>query len=396
MLSASMTVTAVVYAYVSDSMPKICLTETDEMMISYIQESSSQLATRQPFRFCTTLWSGRWSGLRSLWYPLSRRKTKKQHPSLSRAQREEAATRFILALSDQQLVVGLAILVATIANQCTLNVTEFRIAFALAWISTTTHLATLDSLRHYFLRHQTVRNWRVFGMLVVMVLFLYCFIVVMMVYHVTDESLPVQCYISGKAKYYSPDVDTEEVSENEETEYIDLIAIAFDAFFSYASWAGVFLFVVSGYKSRIYESYDLPSSRAYSPGPLYASLAFWVLKLRSRDHAELATATVEEVHPERSRLGNMGQKADELSPNFCQTGIFQITWIRSTSGTVHNNVSPLLNSDYTIVSLYAFIQLHPSNRCAVVLDDILNRGHQYGIWSNDTVIVVDTPCIGCR
>jgi hypothetical protein len=73
-----------------------------------------------------------------------------------------------------------------------------------------------------------------------------------------------------------------------------LIAIAFDAFFSYASWAGVFLFVVSGYKSRIYESYDLPSSRAYSPGPLYASLAFWVLKLRSRDHAELATATVEE------------------------------------------------------------------------------------------------------
>ncbi|KAF1995262.1 hypothetical protein P154DRAFT_393041, partial [Amniculicola lignicola CBS 123094] len=61
--------------------------------------------------------------------------------------RQEALTRFILSLSDQQLVTGLGILVAAVSNQCTLSGAEFDIALSLAWFSATVHLVALDVLQ---------------------------------------------------------------------------------------------------------------------------------------------------------------------------------------------------------------------------------------------------------
>lgn len=98
--------------------------------------------------------------------------------------------RFILTLSDQQLATGLAILIAAIANQCTLTVWEFQLAFALAWFSSTTHLATLDVLREYFLSHGVVRNWRVFGMVTLLLLLIYSLI---MATASVNPTIPIQC-----------------------------------------------------------------------------------------------------------------------------------------------------------------------------------------------------------
>jgi hypothetical protein len=114
----------------------------------------------------------------------------KPHRKLTRRQREEVVKRFILTLSDQQLATGLAILIAAVANQCTLTVWEFQLAFSLAWFSSTTHLATLDVLREYFLSHGAVRNWRVFGMIALLVLLMYSLIMAMAS---VDTTIPIQC-----------------------------------------------------------------------------------------------------------------------------------------------------------------------------------------------------------
>lgn len=124
----------------------------------------------------------------------------KPHRELTRRQREEVVKRFILTLSDQQLATGLAILIAAVANQCTLSVWEFQLAFALAWFSSTTHMATLDCLQEYFLQHGAVRNWRVFGMIAVLILLMYS---VVMSMASVDNTIPIQCtlYFFGQKGY---------------------------------------------------------------------------------------------------------------------------------------------------------------------------------------------------
>lgn len=97
----------------------------------------------------------------------------KRRDRISRKKREEILTRFILTLSDQQLVTGLAILIGAIANRCTISVYEFNMVVALAWFSSTTHLATLGVLRVYFRDYGTLRNVRVIGIVSMLILLLF-------------------------------------------------------------------------------------------------------------------------------------------------------------------------------------------------------------------------------
>lgn len=108
---------------------------------------------------------------------------------------KHAVSRFILSLSDQQLVTGLAILVAGVSNQKTLTFWEFRVALSLAWFSTTSHLATLDALRTYLESKPIIRHMRVFGMTVVLFLLLYVFILNLFPFFSSGkhETVLVQC-----------------------------------------------------------------------------------------------------------------------------------------------------------------------------------------------------------
>ena len=67
--------------------------------------------------------------------------------------RTKALKQFVLTLSDQQLVTGFAILIASFALRCSISVLNFEIASSLAWFSSVTHLATLAILRQYFHEH---------------------------------------------------------------------------------------------------------------------------------------------------------------------------------------------------------------------------------------------------
>ena len=84
--------------------------------------------------------------------------------------RSKGLQRFVLALSDQQLVTGLGILIAGFANRCSMPLYYFNIIASLAWFSSTTHLSTLAVLRPYFIEHPRLRNWRVVVMLSALVL----------------------------------------------------------------------------------------------------------------------------------------------------------------------------------------------------------------------------------
>ncbi|KAK1831874.1 hypothetical protein QBC39DRAFT_350374 [Podospora conica] len=108
---------------------------------------------------------------------------------------KHGVSRFILALSDQQLVTGFAILVSGIVRQKDLTVWEFQVVLSLAWFSTTSHLATLDALRTYLKAQPLIRHVRVSAMIVVLILLIYTFSVSWLGtnYPVAGAAYPIQC-----------------------------------------------------------------------------------------------------------------------------------------------------------------------------------------------------------
>ena len=115
-----------------------------------------------------------------------------------RARRSKGLERFILALSDQQLVTGLAILIAGYTDRCSRSIYHFRIISALGWFSSTTHLSTVAVLRAYLIDNPRVRNWRAVAMVAVFGL-----LVVSQpgTFSIQDSSLPVQCVYNSFAPY---------------------------------------------------------------------------------------------------------------------------------------------------------------------------------------------------
>lgn len=77
--------------------------------------------------------------------------------------RTKTMTHFILALSDQQPVTGLAILVTAYYQGCKISGYHFKLAVNLAWFSSTTHLSTLAVLQGFLIRHPTLKYLRVIG-----------------------------------------------------------------------------------------------------------------------------------------------------------------------------------------------------------------------------------------
>ena len=112
----------------------------------------------------------------------------------------------MLALSDQQIVTGIAVLFAGYLKICSMPIYYFNIVASLAWFSSATHLATLGVLRTYLVDHPTVRGWRVLGMV------LLCFSLLVALLPGWDEhynSVPISCaYMSPQIQPDFPDIAT--------------------------------------------------------------------------------------------------------------------------------------------------------------------------------------------
>jgi hypothetical protein len=72
----------------------------------------------------------------------------------------------VLMLSDQQLVTGIAILIAAFAQICTISTYHFQICTFLAWVAGNTHLVALTSLRPFLRARPNMMRWRLVGMFV--------------------------------------------------------------------------------------------------------------------------------------------------------------------------------------------------------------------------------------
>ena len=81
--------------------------------------------------------------------------------------------KVVLNLSDQQILTGLAVLIAGFWTHCSISVYHFALLSDLAWFSSNTHLISLGVLRSYFQDKDRVllRNTRV-GLMICMALLL--------------------------------------------------------------------------------------------------------------------------------------------------------------------------------------------------------------------------------
>ncbi|KAG8156764.1 hypothetical protein KVR01_013369 [Diaporthe batatas] len=113
-----------------------------------------------------------------------------QSDDASRKARKDAVSNFLISLSDQQLVTGLAVLVAAVSGQQTLTGYDFSVATCLGWFSCTTHLTTIDVLCVHFQRHRVIRHFRVAGLICLMGLLSYAFI---RTTSITIFEIPIDC-----------------------------------------------------------------------------------------------------------------------------------------------------------------------------------------------------------
>jgi hypothetical protein len=168
--SATITIVAVLAAYLSDSLDPVLLSNLDKSVISR----------------SNTIWC-------KLWGPQVGNDADRDDAE-NRDRRREVFMRFILAMSDQQLVTGLAILISGVSNQYKITNYEFQVILGLAWFSTTTHLATLSALRQFFRARKPLCHIRVFGMIIVLILLIYAFFLTN--FDSFDLTVPIQCMFS--------------------------------------------------------------------------------------------------------------------------------------------------------------------------------------------------------
>lgn len=108
--------------------------------------------------------------------------------------RKEAISRFILALSDTQLVTGLAILSAGVLVRRGIKIYELHIVLAQAWLSSTTHLATLDALRNDLRCYGIVRDIRVACMILLLSLLTAAFLMCQIDWHWRTQLMSIVQY----------------------------------------------------------------------------------------------------------------------------------------------------------------------------------------------------------
>ena len=92
-----------------------------------------------------------------------------RHPRIQTALR-----KFVLSLSDQQIVTGIAIMAAGLRGLAkdTISTYHYQIVLYLAWLSSSVHLSAISLLTPYLSKYNGLRTWRLIGMLALFVMLL--------------------------------------------------------------------------------------------------------------------------------------------------------------------------------------------------------------------------------
>jgi hypothetical protein len=91
------------------------------------------------------------------------------HPRIQTALR-----KFVLSLSDQQIVTGIAIMAAGLRGLAkdTITTYHYQLVLYLAWLSSSVHLSAISLLTPYLSQYHGLRTWRLIGMLALLVMLL--------------------------------------------------------------------------------------------------------------------------------------------------------------------------------------------------------------------------------
>jgi hypothetical protein len=116
-----------------------------------------------------------------------------------------------LSFSDQQLVTGLAILVAGYCEMLNNNLSlyHWNIVVYLAWMSSAVHIASLTLLKDVFNKRSWLRNLRVAGMLALLTLLTIAMLPLRRIY--VPDSTPVRC-LWGSRTWNIRDEDADEAA----------------------------------------------------------------------------------------------------------------------------------------------------------------------------------------
>jgi uncharacterized membrane protein len=141
--------------------------------------------------------------------------------SINKISLRDALERFVLALSDQQIITGLAICIIGYSKHCYMSTYHFFVIIALAWFSSTTHLSTLTLLHHYLFQHAGLKYTRLVGMFA---LYIMLFVGLLVLYTSRPFQVPVQC----RLKFIS-------LSGNQRLSYLTAILLFFFLTITYIS-----------------------------------------------------------------------------------------------------------------------------------------------------------------
>lgn len=196
-----MTVIAIFVAYFTDSLNDGLLTDVDQVVIA---EWPKLLVPRRHQYWARMV---RW--VRSVAVLLRIRPETGLTPAIRKPLRIEALQRFVLALSDQQLLAGNAMLIGALADSCNISQFEFTLVVAMAWFSTITHLASLSMLEMYFRTNYELAGFRILFMGVNLVLLSYGLVVRDYAPRVDHswklrQSVPLICVLRTKSTFFRP------------------------------------------------------------------------------------------------------------------------------------------------------------------------------------------------
>jgi hypothetical protein len=147
--SALVLVGVILWGYWKQSLPSHLLSPVDHHFLSYLRRRKS--------------------------FPTHRQSTcevsARQHKVI------ETVTGFLKIVGDQQLVTGLAVLIAGIASRCETSIYEFNIVTNLAYFAIYNQLLSLHILRKYHRKHNWIRLGRVIITIISFVLVSFAYVI---------------------------------------------------------------------------------------------------------------------------------------------------------------------------------------------------------------------------
>lgn len=167
--------------------------------------------------------------------------------------KRDSFENFILTLSDQQLITGLAILIIGFLRRRLLSSYHFIIITCMAWFSSVTHLSSLTVLEGYFEKYTRLKYARLLAMLT---LFIMLFIALLAFYSNHPFQVSLQCRFEHMQWYLNRNEaikDGVKVSDRAKTRYICAVCVMFTLSATWL-WKSMRLLLPVKYQPKVFRN----------------------------------------------------------------------------------------------------------------------------------------------